>query len=106
MLCSSVVVFFFKQKTAYEMRISDWSSDVCSSDLGRMCAENDAVRAKAKEIGLENIDGQIKHAESLGLHFSQGDMEALAKEVQGEGELSEEDQNGRASCREGVCQYV
>src|SRR3546814_7771740 len=33
--CSSIcfVVFFFKQKTAYEMRISDWSSDVCSSDL-------------------------------------------------------------------------
>src|SRR3546814_9872035 len=29
----SVIVFFFKQKTAYEMRISDWSSDVCSSDL-------------------------------------------------------------------------
>src|SRR3546814_5577106 len=29
----NVVVFFFKQKTAYEMRISDWSSDVCSSDL-------------------------------------------------------------------------
>src|SRR3546814_10319750 len=27
--------FFFKQKTAYEMRISDWSSDVCSSDLAR-----------------------------------------------------------------------
>src|SRR3546814_2535574 len=27
------IVFFFKQKTAYEMRISDWSSDVCSSDL-------------------------------------------------------------------------
>src|SRR3546814_18095083 len=32
---SSCVVFFFKQKTAYEMRISDWSSDVCSSDLRR-----------------------------------------------------------------------
>src|SRR3546814_5146945 len=29
----SLFVFFFKQKTAYEMRISDWSSDVCSSDL-------------------------------------------------------------------------
>src|SRR3546814_18879078 len=29
------IVFVFKQKTAYEMRISDWSSDVCSSDLGR-----------------------------------------------------------------------
>src|SRR3546814_2093870 len=28
-----ILFFFFKQKTAYEMRISDWSSDVCSSDL-------------------------------------------------------------------------
>src|SRR3546814_19608121 len=33
MLFLFIVVFFFKQKTAYEMRISDWSSDVCSSDL-------------------------------------------------------------------------
>src|SRR3546814_5195977 len=32
--------FFFKQKTAYEMRISDWSSDVCSSDLGKTFAED------------------------------------------------------------------
>src|SRR3546814_12725933 len=32
-VCVFVSVFFFKQKTAYEMRISDWSSDVCSSDL-------------------------------------------------------------------------
>src|SRR3546814_4184427 len=32
-LVSCNVIFFFKQKTAYEMRISDWSSDVCSSDL-------------------------------------------------------------------------
>src|SRR3546814_1494357 len=38
MLCACLFVFmffFFKQKTAYEMRISDWSSDVCSSDLLR-----------------------------------------------------------------------
>src|SRR3546814_1460113 len=34
-VCYYFVFFFFKQKTAYEMRISDWSSDVCSSDLGR-----------------------------------------------------------------------
>src|SRR3546814_6762648 len=34
------VVFFFKQKTAYEMRISDWSSDVCSSDLRRVIQRN------------------------------------------------------------------
>src|SRR3546814_6187952 len=32
-MCFGVFFFFFKQKTAYEMRISDWSSDVCSSDL-------------------------------------------------------------------------
>src|SRR3546814_11185321 len=32
-MCVVVYFFFFKQKTAYEMRISDWSSDVCSSDL-------------------------------------------------------------------------
>src|SRR3546814_7700596 len=31
-MCGFTIVFFFKQKTAYEMRISDWSSDVCSSD--------------------------------------------------------------------------
>src|SRR3546814_10218109 len=34
--------FFFKQKTAYEMRISDWSSDVCSSDLRCITALEDA----------------------------------------------------------------
>src|SRR3546814_4625289 len=32
-VCHCLFFFFFKQKTAYEMRISDWSSDVCSSDL-------------------------------------------------------------------------
>src|SRR3546814_2930596 len=31
---TAVIIFVFKQKTAYDMRISDWSSDVCSSDLG------------------------------------------------------------------------
>src|SRR3546814_2456396 len=32
-MCANFTFFFFKQKTAYDMRISDWSSDVCSSDL-------------------------------------------------------------------------
>src|SRR3546814_10034150 len=36
---SVVMLFFFKQKTAYEMRISDWSSDVCSSDLDMIFIE-------------------------------------------------------------------
>src|SRR3546814_5169944 len=35
-----MMFFFFKQKTAYEMRISDWSSDVCSSDLTKMTQED------------------------------------------------------------------
>src|SRR3546814_1221169 len=38
MLFLSVSFFFFKQKPAYEMRISDWSSDVCSSDLDALLA--------------------------------------------------------------------
>src|SRR3546814_1943969 len=41
--------FFFKQKTAYDMRISDWSSDVCSSDL---CAGSRAGRGSLRHSGL------------------------------------------------------
>src|SRR3546814_14117152 len=42
-MSNSMVMFCFKQKTAYEMRISDWSSDVCSSDLrdGPRCSRAD-----------------------------------------------------------------
>src|SRR3546814_10458504 len=40
----SVCFFFFKQKTAYEMRISDWSSDVCSSDLNNASRAQELVR--------------------------------------------------------------
>src|SRR3546814_6017273 len=40
--------FFFKQKTAYEMRISDWSSDVCSSDLA-ICPEVCAVNLMGRD---------------------------------------------------------
>src|SRR3546814_7624387 len=53
--------FFFKQKTAYEMRISDWSSDVCSSDvrpLGDDRAEGvaafDAIEARDGAVGLDH----------------------------------------------------
>src|SRR3546814_5299461 len=45
-------IFFFKQKTAYEMRISDWSSDVCSSDLGSISREPAYQIAKASVIQL------------------------------------------------------
>src|SRR3546814_15044437 len=43
--------FFFKQKTAYEMRISDWSSDVCSSDLLLMRQSAGTVKKLAMELG-------------------------------------------------------
>src|SRR3546814_8351801 len=40
-------VFFFKQKTAYEMRISDWSSDVCSSDLRHLRGMRESTRSQS-----------------------------------------------------------
>src|SRR3546814_6235898 len=65
MLCECVRVlvlffFFFKQKTAYEMRISDWSSDVCSSDLRYPIGIPDSVR-KALRHELDLI-GQLDYA--------------------------------------------
>src|SRR3546814_1550231 len=51
-------VFFFKQKTAYEMRISDWSSDVCSSDLGASAAA--VAILQLLERGIETSDAVEK----------------------------------------------
>src|SRR3546814_7093691 len=58
MLCMSLsyIFFFFKQKTAYEMRISDWSSDVCSSDLAgdeiaHRLAPRFGVRRRGERVG-------------------------------------------------------
>src|SRR3546814_5438888 len=45
LICRAVVFLLFKEKTAYEMRISDWSSDVCSSDLVRV-AQDDRIVAR------------------------------------------------------------
>src|SRR3546814_5057000 len=47
-------VFFFKQKTAYEVRISDWSSDVCSSDLAPLRQEEVAANA-ARHAGIIDL---------------------------------------------------
>src|SRR3546814_1800964 len=48
-----VVFFFYKQKTAYEMRISDWSSDVCSSDLSRTAP---ARRSKRRDGAPDRVE--------------------------------------------------
>src|SRR3546814_19794216 len=61
-----MMFFFVKQKTAYEMRISDWSSDVCSSDLWVAEPEALALIARAAEgsarDGLSILDQAIAHA--------------------------------------------
>src|SRR3546814_9885210 len=53
-----VIVFFFKQKTAYEMRISDWSSDVCSSDLDGY-AESDPALSSSLAYADQSFDSLI-----------------------------------------------
>src|SRR3546814_6574459 len=80
-----LVFFFFKQKTAYEMRISDWSSDVCSSDL------------PAGLLAHEDIGGD-QHA--LGHDLQADDIGGVSQQEGAGAEI------GRASCRERVCQYV
>src|SRR3546814_8604456 len=77
--------FFFKQKTAYEMRISDWSSDVCSSDLIHRADARPCRPARGSLFGAEGPQRACHHAGRNG-GFT--------------GEI------GRASCRERVCQYV
>src|SRR3546814_16016191 len=54
-----VFFFFFKQKTAYEMRISDWSSDVCSSDLAYLSASHEIInRIAAAEEAIIPARGE------------------------------------------------
>src|SRR3546814_6977048 len=78
--------FFFKQKTAYERRISDWSSDVCSSDLLlRPACGLSAQCSSALPRPWTCVPG-------LGLP---GRRAAFRRR-----------EIGRASCRERVCQYV
>src|SRR3546814_5110900 len=55
--CICYCFFFFKQKTAYEMRISDWSSDVCSSDLYRAFATERLFRPAGVTSAFLEFDG-------------------------------------------------
>src|SRR3546814_9118078 len=95
------VVFFFKQKTAYEMRISDWSSDVCSSDL--------PPRHLHFEHHWFEPDGHAAHRAppiSVPSQLLPGGHFGLIFRFQLEDNLPLLIQIGRASCRERVCQYV
>src|SRR3546814_15501071 len=123
-IVSFCIFFFFKQKTAYEMRISDWSSDVCSSDL-RLLELRGVDLARIEAAGeISELLGRVvlAVAETLG-----DDMEAVDEPP---GEAARERleprvakhveqrrhhhfhrcagllELGRASCRERVGQYV
>src|SRR3546814_2968628 len=68
-------IFFFKQKTAYEMRISDWSSDVCSSDL----TLTDGRPAFKEVVAFEGFDAdQVLH---LAASLDQGSEHPLADAI-------------------------
>src|SRR3546814_9523896 len=95
-----MLFFFFKQKTAYEMRISDWSSDVCSSDLLPALEIDEAIflLVAARNAARGRV-ALVVAAARLALAFGQRlDGPALP-----ERRLIE---IGRASCSERVCQYV
>src|SRR3546814_8648851 len=104
--------FFFKQKTAYEMRISDWSSDVCSSDLS--CRPTpDASRPRS-------APGNYTPASTPSAAGTGSDMNPTLETIAASafdnvyhiGHLVPDllpamyTQIGRASCRESVCQTV
>src|SRR3546814_3123847 len=81
----SFFFFFFKQKTAYEMRISDWSSDVCSSDLGDRNGDNRADQFLAASLKKQSptIDSDTRYriirAIALALDGFDNDPQSIAR---------------------------
>src|SRR3546814_10893663 len=99
-ICLSFVLcfFFFKQKTAYEMRISDWSSDVCSSDL---------LYIRDPSAALMYWHNRSKSLEAFqGPWLKSGDKYTCDADGYYTYAGRSDDKIGRASCRERVCQYV
>src|SRR3546814_14870891 len=91
--------FFCKQKTAYEMRISDWSSDVCSSDLTTtvdriVTLDGDLGGAVAGQSVTLTLSDEVDCSRGDVIAAADAPPEAAAQQI------------GRASCRERVCQYV
>src|SRR3546814_2399191 len=110
--CVFFFIFFFfcKQKTAYDIRISDLSSDVCSSDLAGFAVARDRVadpfalcdvRARLEiEAGAREPDAVFASKGLFGIEecLQRSEIERRERTVTG--------QIGRASCRERVLQYV
>src|SRR3546814_3772502 len=99
MLCMLLFIcyfFFFKQKTAYEMRISDWSSDVCSSDLavgrllqGLVRAVDAFVQAghRLDELGAALADGFRRggNRRGIGIDLLHGGADGFHRRADGGG---------------------
>src|SRR3546814_11368755 len=125
------IFFFFKQKTAYEMRISDWSSDVCSSDLagplgdqaqhgedvlgaGLVLAEQLGERLLREHFlfGTAHSAASWRRASCTARHTFSG-VAGMSTWRMPSGDsasttalITAGQEIGRASCRERVCQYV
>src|SRR3546814_9127451 len=117
------MLFFIKQKTADEMRISDWSSDVCSYDLKYDGIIRDYRNAAALPDGEEALhaldaEGIADVAAGLAREFEDHVLtELLAYQpkivetakgtlIETRNDIIKDIEIGRASCRERVCQYV
>src|SRR3546814_6308951 len=98
MSCYFLLFFFFKQKTAYEMRISDWSSDVCSSDLQH--------REEFETFAIVTDSGERKYPFNLRFRPDKRVVQTLKRISGSMGSVRVSFEIGRASCRERVCQYV
>src|SRR3546814_8799445 len=97
-------ICFFKQKTAYEMRIRDWSSDVCSSDLGLPLVPGsdgavldvEEAASIAREIGYPVLVKAAAGGGGRGMKVAR-DQAGLREAI---------GQTGSAQSRERVCQYM
>src|SRR3546814_1347921 len=97
------IFFFFKQKTAYEMRISDWSSDVCSSDLPL-----DGAKQKIHQSFTGGEAPELQRAAEVPARWGDSEVthHSFFQLAQNAVRQPNRTQIGRASCRERVCQYV
>src|SRR3546814_9380150 len=108
-----VSFFFFKQDTAYEMRISDWSSDVCSSDLAindRAAFKGDAITASRspQPYWRGRVGDDERRQTFIGERYDKPLYRLLYFRFSrgAKSKRAEDDEIGRASCRERVCTYV
>src|SRR3546814_5598611 len=104
MVFVGVVLFLCKQKTAYEVRISDWSSDVCSSDLGVRDRQLAAGAARDPLVGVQAGERTARSDVDEARRVRQ--LRARVGKRQLVGDRRAPSEIGRASCRERVCKYV